>query len=329
MGKQYGHLSIDERERIAQLRNEGKGLSEIARQLGRNKGTISRELKRNGSLLYKSYTPCRAQNRSEERRRAASRRERLRDETVRQYVREKLFAGWAPEQISGRLPLDHRGLSISPEAIYQYVYDAKTEAREELIACLRRSHKKRKQRAAGRKQKKTKIPNRVSIEDRPQSVEGRRTYGHWEGDSMISRKSTAALNSLTERKCKITLLTRMKRKGAKETSEAVIKRLGALPQKFRRTLTFDNGTENAGHETITEKIGVKCYFAHPYASWERGTNENANGLVRWYFPKGTDFAKITDQQIAFVESQLNNRPRKCLGFRTPIEVAASAVALRR
>lgn len=328
MGKQYGHLSIYERERIAQLRNEGIVLSEIARQLGRDKGTISRELKRNGTLLYKSYTPCRAQNRSEERRRAASRRERLRDETIRQYVHEKLFSGWAPEQISGRLPLDHRGLSISPEAIYQYVYDAKTQDRQELIACLRRSHKKRKQRTVGRKQKKTKIPNRVSIEDRPQSVEGRRTYGHWEGDSMISRKSTAALNSLTERKCKITLLTRMKRKGAKETSDAVIKRLGALPQKFRRTLTFDNGTENAGHETITEEIGVKCYFAHPYASWERGTNENANGLVRWYFPKGTDFAKITDAQIALVESLLNNRPRKCLGFRTPIEVAASTVALR-
>jgi IS30 family transposase len=139
MGKQYWHLNIDERERIAQLKNEGTGLSEIACQLGRDKGTISRELKRNGALLYKSYTPCRAQHRSNERRRAASRRERLRDETIRQYAHEKLFAGWAPEQISGRLPLEHRGLSISTEAIYQYIYDAKTEDREDLIACLRRS----------------------------------------------------------------------------------------------------------------------------------------------------------------------------------------------
>ena len=228
----------------------------------------------------------------------------------------------------GRLPLEHRGLSISTEAIYQYIYDAKSEDREELIACLRRSHKKRQQRAVGRKQKKTKIPNRVSIEDRPQSVEGRRTYGHWEGDSMISRKSTFALNSLTERKSRLILITRMKRKGAKETLDAVTNRLGVLPQKFRRTLTLDNGTENTKHEIITEGIGVKCYFAHPYASWERGTNENANGLVRWYFPKGTDFAKITDEQIALVESLLNNRPRKCLGFKTPIEAAASSVALR-
>jgi IS30 family transposase len=328
MGKRYWHLSIDERERIAQLKNEGTGLSEIARQPGRDKGTISREVKRNGAPLYKSYTPCRAQHRSDERRRAASRRERLRDETIRQYVHEKLFAGWAPEQISGRLPLEHPGLSISTEAIYQYIYDAKSEDREDLIACLRRSHKKRKQRAVGRKQKKTKIPNRVSIEERPQSVESRRTYGHWEGDSMISRKSTFALNSLTERKSRLILITRMKRKGAKETLDAVTNRLGVLPQKFRRTLTLDNGTENTKHEIITEGIGVKCYFAHPYASWERGTNENANGLVRWYFPKGTDFAKITDEQIALVESLLNNRPRKCLGFRTPIEVAASAVALR-
>ena len=124
------------------------------------------------------------------------------------------------------------------------------------------------------------------------------------------------------------MITRINRKGAKETLDAVINRLGALPHKFRRTLTLDNGTENAKHEIITEEIGVKCYFAHPYASWERGTNENANGLVRWYFPKGTDFAKITDEQITLVESLLNNRPRKCLGFRTPIEAAASAVALR-
>ena len=145
---------------------------------------------------------------------------------------------------------------------------------------------------------------------------------------MISRKSTFALNSLTERKSRLIMITRINRKGAKETLDAVISRLGALPHKFRRTLTLDNGTENAKHEIITKGIGIKCYFAHSYASWERGTNENANGLVRWYFPKGTDFAKITDEQIATVENLLNNRPRKCLGFRTPIEVAASAVALR-
>jgi len=328
MGKQYRHLRIDERERIAQLKNEGTGLSEIARQLGRDKGTISREVKRNGAPLYNSYTPCRAQHRSDERRRTASRRKRIRDEIIRGYVHEKLFAGWAPEQISGRLPLEHPGLSISAEAIYQYIYDAKSEDREDLIACLRRSHKKRKQRAVGRKQKKTKIPNRISIEERPQAVEGRRIYGHWEGDSIISRKSTFALNSLTERKSRLILITRMKRKGAKETLDAVTNRLGVLPQKFRRTLTLDNGTENTKHEVITEEIGVKCYFAHPYASWERGTNENANGLVRRYFPKGTDFAKITDGQVALVERLLNNRPRKCLGFKTPIEAAASSVALR-
>jgi IS30 family transposase len=328
MGKQYRHLRIDEREQIAQLKNEGTGLSEIARQLGRDKGTISREVKRNGAPLYNSYTPCRAQHRSDERRRTASRRKRIRDEIIRGYVHEKLFAGWAPEQISGRLPLEHLGLSISAEAICQYIYDAKSEDREDLIACLRRSHKKRKQRAVGRKQKKTKIPNRISIEERPRAVEGRRTYGHWEGDSIISRKSTFALNSLTERKSRLILITRMKRKGAKETLDAVTNRLGVLPQKFRRTLTLDNGTENTKHEVITEGIGVKCYFAHPYTSWERGTNENANGLVRWYFPKGTDFAKITDRQVALVESRLNNRPRKCLGFRTPIEAAASSVALR-
>ena len=124
------------------------------------------------------------------------------------------------------------------------------------------------------------------------------------------------------------MLTKLKRKSMDATSEAVVARLQGLPDKARRTLTMDNGTENAGHEKITVEIGIKCYFAHPYASWERGTNENINGLVRWYLPKGTDFSKISCRQIAQIESLINNRPRKCLGFKTPIEVASSFVALQ-
>jgi len=307
---------------------EGKGLGEIARAVDRNKGTISRELKRNSSAGYQCYTPCRAQHRSDERRKAASRRPRLNDECLRKYVQEKLAIGWSPELIAGRLPLEHPGLSISHEAIYQYIYHPKTAGREHLVACLRRAHRKRKQKGIGRKERKTKIPNRVPIEARPKSVESRRTYGHWEGDSLVSRKSLAALNSLTERKSRLLLLTRLLRKGSEETKLAVIGRLHALPAHMRRTLTLDNGTENAQHEGITAEIGIKCYFAHPYASWQRGTNEHINGLIRWYLPKGTDFSKISDEQIAQIESLINNRPRKCLGFKTPLEVASSCVALR-
>lgn len=328
MPKNYKHITMDERELIAKMHWEGKKLSEIANALARDKGTISRELKRNASSEYRCYTPCRAQYRADERRKTASKRPRLKNETVCQYVLEKLALGWSPELIAGRLPLEHIGFSISYEAIYQYIYHPKTADREELIASLRRCHRKRMQKSTGRKVRKTKIPNRVPIDVRPKSVESRRYYGHWEGDSLISRKSLAALNSLTERKSRLLLLTKLKRKGAEDTKNAVIERLYALPAQMRRTLTLDNGTENAQHEEITAEIGTKCYFAHPYASWERGTNEHINGLIRWYLPKGTDFSKISNEQIAQIESLINNRPRKCLGFKTPLEVASSCVALR-
>ncbi len=329
MGKHYRQITMDEREVIAKLHYEGKKPSEIAGALKRDKSTIIRELGRNSSSSYDCYAPCRANQRADMRRRKASRRPRLKNKAIRAYVRGKLALGWSPELIAGRLSLEHPGQAISYEAIYQYIYHPKTEDREELIASLRRAHKKRKQKSIGRKARKTKIPNRVPIDDRPQSVEARRYYGHWEGDSLVSRKSTAALNSLTERKSRLLLLTKLDRKGAAETRRAVVARLRKLPAAMRRTLTLDNGTENAQHEKITAAIGTKCFFAHPYASWQRGTNEHINGLIRWYLPKGTDFSKITDKQIAQIESLINNRPRKCLGFRTPIEVAASSGALRR
>ena len=265
---------MTERELIAKMYWEGDGINEIARALNRNKGTISRELKRNSSAEYQCYTPCRAQQRSHDRRKAASRRPRLKHEGIRQYVREKLLLGWAPELIAGRLSLDHPSCAISYEAIYQYIYHPKTPEREELIACLRRAHRKRKRKSVCRKQRKTKIPNRVSIEARPKSVASRRSYGHWEADSLISRKSLAALNSLTERKSSLLFLTKIKRKGSEETKNAIIRRLVCLPAQMRRTLTFDNGTENAQHEEMTAILGIKCYFTHPYYSWERGTNEH-------------------------------------------------------
>ena len=230
---------MEERELIAKMHWEGKELSVIANALARDKGTISRELKRNASSEYRCYTPCRAQCRADERRETASRRPRLKNETVRQYVLEKLALGWSPELIAGRLPLERIGFSISYEAIYQYIYHPKTAEREELIASLRRCHRKRMHKSIGRKVRKTKIPNRVPIDVRPKSVESRHYYGHWEGDSLISRKSPAALNSLTERKSRLLLLTKLKRKGAEETKDAIIRRLYELPASMRRTLTLD------------------------------------------------------------------------------------------
>lgn len=328
MKTSYVHLSLQERDVITIMLAEQHSLGDIAQALGRSKSTISRELKRNSSPEYKLYLSHRAQGRAEERRKHASRRQRLKTNQIAAYVTAKLHTGWSPEQIAGRLPIDHPGLTISHEAIYQYIYHPTTGDRHTLIHCLRRAHRQRKSKRLGRHERKTKIPNRIPIEQRPPSVERRCRFGHWEGDSLVSRKSPVALNSLVERKSRLLLLTKLERKTAEATCQAVTSRLNALPPKARKTLTLDNGTENAKHETITATTGIKCFFAHPYASWERGTNENVNGLIRWYLPKGTDFRKISEDQIARIESLINNRPRKCLGFKTPIEVAASFVALR-
>ena len=328
MPKPYKQLSQAEREQIANLLSEGNSLGDIAKALDRDKSTISRELARNSAPEYKRYTPCRAHARAYERKTTANKHERLKSNFIRQYVRDGLAKGWSPEQISGRIRIDHPGHSINHEAIYQYIYHPQNPYRLEMINLLRRAHKKRRNKGIGRKERKTKIPNRIPIDTRPKSVESRRRYGHWEGDSLISRKSKVALNTLTERKSRLVLITKLPRKGAAETNKAIISRLKKLPANGRQTLTLDNGTENAKHEQLSARLGIKCYFAHPYASWERGTNENINGLIRWYLPKGTDFSKIDKELIARIEYLLNSRPRKCLGYKTPLEVAASSDALR-
>ena len=326
MERRYKQLSLEERDRITELKAGGFNLRAIAEALGRSPSTVAREVGRNSSPTYMLYMSHRAHDRAAKRKEEAARRPRLKDNETVAYVREKLSLGWSPEQIDGRIGMEQPGLSISHEAIYQYIYHPETEDRDELIRCLRRGHRRRKAKGVGRKERKTKIANRIPIEERPVSADNRSRFGHWEGDSLVSRKSLAVLNSLVERKSRLLLLTRLGRKSAEQTSETVIHRLGGLPERARRTLTLDNGTENAGHQEITGAIGTRCYFARPYASWQRGTNEHINGLVRWYFPKGTDFCKITDEQVARVELLINTRPRKCLGYKTPLEVAS--VALR-
>jgi IS30 family transposase len=328
MGKHYSHLTVTERERLAKMYYEGQSLANMAKALRRSKSTISRELRRNGSPKRGLYRPCWAQVRSDERRRKASRRPRIQNEKIRAYVRGKLALGWSPEIIAGRLALEHPGLHISHEAIYQYLYDRRTKNRKELVELLRRAHRRRKLKGIGRKVRKTKIPNRIPIEARPKAVDSRRYYGHWEGDTMESQKSPPVLNSLTERKSRFLLLTKLDRKAAGETKRAIVGRLAGLPPALRRTITLDNGTENTLHEEITAEIGARCYFARPYASWQRGTNEQTNGMVRWYLPKGTDFRNITEEEITAVESRINNRPRKCLKYKTPLEVFTRVVALR-
>jgi transposase, IS30 family len=172
-------------------------------------------------------------------------------------------------------------------------------------------HRQHKKKGTVRKERKTRIPNRISIMERPVSADNRSRYGHWEGNSLVSRKSLAALYSLVKCKSRLLLLTRLDRKTAWQTTEAVIQRLQGLSEKARRTLTLDNGTENSRHEDITRAIGTRCYFTDSDASYQRGANEQVDGMVMRYLPKGTDFIKIADEQMAWVESRINNRPGKC------------------
>jgi transposase, IS30 family len=327
MSKTYVQLTEAERELIALMHWEGEGPSEIARTIGRDKGTISRELKRNSSHECSCYTPCQAHKRSAQRKLTARHsRPLLKNEKIQQYVRQKLKLNWSPEIIAGRLK--KKGQSISHEAIYQFIYHRDTPDREQLISQLCRAHRKRRIKGKGRKVRKTKIPNRVSIDARPKVVDQRKQVGHWEGDTLISRKSKVALHSMTERVTRLLRLAKLESKSATEFNKAVAKALRNLPAKAKRTLTLDNGTENASHEELTKLHGIKCYFADPYAAWQRGSNEQINGLIRRYLPKGTDFSKIDKDQIKKIEKLINNRPRKCLGFKTPLEVARSFVALQ-
>jgi len=318
--KTYKHLSITERELISILKAQNKSLREIARAINRDPATISRELKRNAPPVHTGYYLAhKAHQRSARRKSKAHQRQRLKNDAISAYVREKLFWGWSPEQISGRLPLEHPGLCISHEAIYQYIY----QEHHELIPKLTRSHKKRHKKGYSRKHKKSHIPNRVGIQDRPADIAQRQHPGHWESDTIVSGQSVAAIMLLVERKTRVSLITKLNQKTAQENAQGIIARLQNFPQPLRQTITYDNGSENTEHETVNQHLHTRSFFCNPYHSWEKGSVENTAGLVRRIFPKKTDFATVPDQDIAAIEFLLNNRPRKCLNYLTPLEAMAN------
>lgn len=326
----YKHLTVDEREKIQELLWQKKSIRHIAGVIGRPPSSISREIKRNKPPERNVYTPRLAEERAQEKRTSRGRKGRLKNETVRGYVKEKLEIGWSPEQIAGCMQTDI-GQSVSHEAIYQYIYSQFKRRGYgrcvgiDLRGYLKRRHKQRHAHGARKHQRVLKAKG-TSIEQRPKIVDLRTRIGDWEGDSIVSRKSKVALNTLVERRTGMVFITRVHDGTAKETEQAVIKRLRMLPPSLRLTLTIDNGSENQCHEELEQALGLDCYFAHPYSSYERGTNENTNGLIRWYFPKGTDFATISDEEILRVELALNSRPRKRLGYKSPLQVLSVALA---
>ena len=235
-----------------------------------------------------------------------------------------ILEGWSPEIVAGKLQRDNGGRAvISHEAIYQWIYASAPH----LIGCLPRAHQRRYPKHYSRRGKGLKIPERVPISERPEAVEKREEGGHWEADQMVCRASKLALQVCAERASRLTRIKKVEDKTAAQSRAALSSILKGYPKRLRQSITYDNGSENIEHGELNREIGTRSYFCEPYHSWEKGTVENTNGLIRRFLPKKTDFAKISEERIAEIELWLNNRPRKCLGFRTPAEVFNSFVAL--
>lgn len=325
---EYERLSFEEREEICILSCFGCSIREIGRRLGRNPSTISRELHR-FSWGFQGYRPILSQRDSA--RKASGRRSGKRKiaemSKLKRVILKKLKLFWSPEQIAQYLKrqYDSPDMHVSAETIYTYLYVLpRGELRKEFTQCLRRQHTKR--RVRGRKSAKGQTSNledMLSIEERPKAVEKRTVPGHWEGDLLIGGYAAqSALGTLVERTTRSVILVPLKNKTAKEVRIAFAKEMKKLPKQMRLTLTYDQGREMAQHKLFTKDTQVKVYFAHPRSPWERGTNENTNGLIRQFFPKGTNFKQVSRTEIKKVQHLLNGRPRKTLNFRTPYEAMA-------
>lgn len=326
MKNTYKHLSSEERDKIAVLRAKSYSYGSIARAIDRDKATVYRELGRNRSPIYNVYLPHKAEGRAKDRKSKSGKRQRLKSRIIRRYVIAKLRRGWSPEQISGKLHNDHPERSISYEAIYRYIYDKETRKRINLAVYLPRAHKKRKLFGQGHHHKnKIHIPRRVSIDERPKYVAKRIQAGHWEADTVISRQSKKALAVSLERKSRMIHIDKLTAKKSRKLVKAITGRLNRYPKELRRTITYDNGSENVEHERINKILGTKSYFCNPFHSWEKGSIEHAIGLVRRFLPKKTDFAIIDSRQVRKIENLINNRPRKCLNYQTPREVMKSLI----
>ncbi|WP_088289317.1 IS30 family transposase [Kineosporia sp. A_224] len=363
------YLSFAEREQVALAKAAGDGVREIARQLGRDPGTISRELRRNASLRNGKpvYVPSSAHWKAEMRARRPKPAKLAVNPRLRRYVQERLSGqvrradgtpvpgpatapvlrrrpergrdrrwatAWSPEQISRRLRVDFpddESMRISPEAIYQAVFvQSRGALNRELVACLRTGRSLRSPRARARQHPGNHVTPDVEISQRPADAEDRAVPGHWEGDLIIGAGKTA-IGTLVERTTRFTMLLHLPRDGdapsrstlsgygAAAVRAAIAAQITTLPEELRRSLTWDRGKELAQHAQFTIDTGVRVYFADPHSPWQRGTNENTNGLLRQYFPKGTDLTRWTRDDIEAVAATLNARPRKTLDWRTPAE----------
>lgn len=323
--KNYRRLSFQERVIIQTYWQDGKSKTFIANRLGRHKSTITREINRWVSHPSDKYNAVLADWYTHD----SFRKKRVKDKIsthslLKYYVYKRLLLHWSPEQIAGRIKSDYPKstlMRISHEAIYMHIYSHRqAKLNLKLIQLLPFHHSRRRKTYASRGVSQVKVTGKISIDQRPEYINNRTQIGHWEGDLIIGEKRKSALATLVERKTRFTYIIRVKDKKSETVTQAINKVFQKLPKRLRRSMTYDNGVEMANHLWLTNTTGATVYFAHSYSSWQRGTNENTNGLIRRYLPKGTDFNKISDQQILDIQHKLNTRPRKVIRYKKPIEI---------
>lgn len=322
----YQRLTLQERVIIQALWGQPNYTkTRIALQLGRHKSTVTREINRWIQKQHDTYNAKLAHWCAEEEYASKHFKDKLTTSLkLREYVFKKLHLRWSPEQIAGRIKVEHPNnpeMTISHEAIYTFIYrHRQATLNKKLIKLLTLQRTKRKKTYISRGVSKEKISDAINISKRPQYINDRSEVGHWEGDLIIGTKQASAIATLVERKTRFTYILKVENRKSETVTSQITKTLNKLPSKLRKSMTYDNGSEMANHQWLTQMTGAKVYFANPYSSWERGTNENTNGLIRRCFPKTTDFNKVSYKDLLVMQERLNNRPRKVLGYKTPWEV---------
>jgi IS30 family transposase len=320
----YKRLDSNEREEISRMLAQKCSFRDIAETLGRHVSTISREISAGSGNKY-TYRAVKAQKRAKRNASKRKRDKRILNDYLElwRYIHKKLKKKWSPTQIAEELEKDYpldMTMRIAPETIYTYIYVLPRGAlKKELVSCLRQNRKRRYQQSRGVKMERN-IEDMLSIEERPKEVEDRIVPGHWEGDLIIGKNNRSALGTLVERTTRTTILIPVKNREAETVAKAFAKEVKKLPKQMKLSMTYDQGREMAQHKLFTNITGVKVYFAHPRSPWERGTNENTNGLIRQFFPKGTDFHKVSRYEVKKAQDLLNGRPRASLNFQKPYEV---------
>jgi IS30 family transposase len=322
--KKHKRLSLKERVIVQTLLEEDRSKSFIAKKLNRSRSTITREVNKWVSDPDDKYDASLADWLAKDDYLNKRNLDKIATHrSLRFYVYKRLLKNWSPEQISGRIKIDFPNdpiMTISHEAIYMHIYSHPQARLNKKLIKLLPYQKSRRRKPKPRRGKGSRIKDQINISQRPEHVENRQEIGHWEGDLVIGRAQKSAIGTIVERKSRYTLIIGLKNRTTKSVTRAFAKELNRFDGQLKKTMTYDNGTEMADHKWLSKNTKMDIYFANPYSSWERGTNENTNGLIRRYLPKKTDFKNVDIKQLKMIQYKLNSRPRKVLGFKTPLEV---------